>query len=386
MAINDDTAKSEQELLEKLLQHILLYSLIIMRSVPKKFWLTPVLLIIVIVSLHIFSSRADWVENIYSAHVYPVIASLLRILTRYIPFSFGDVLYTFVFAWLLIAIIRFFGSKPTWKKLFISLRNFVVKCLWVYIIFLIFWALNYYREGIGYKMDLIPEKYSTKDLKKVTAQLRDELNMNRRLMDSLHINYTDDKTTFSYAIQLYDSAKKNYPFLAYGQPDVKKMMFGVVGDYCGYLGYYNPFTGEAQVNTKVPPFIIPFTACHEIGHQIGFASESEASFAGYLVVRSGNSVVFNYSAYFDLFGYANGELFVRDSASARENIKLLDTLVRKDYVAYRKYFEAYKNPLEPLLTALYGNYLKAHNQPKGIESYDEVVAWLVAYYKKYGKV
>jgi len=35
---------------------------------------------------------------------------------------------------------------------------------------------------------------------------------------------------------------------------------------------------------------------------------------------------------------------------------------------------------------LYGNYLKAHNQPKGIESYDEVVAWVVAYYKKFGKV
>ena len=357
-----------------------------MRSVPKKFWLTPLILFIVIVLLHIFSFRYDWVEEIYSAHVYPVVSSLLRILTHYIPFSFGDVLYALVFIWLLIAIIRFFSNKPTWKKFFISLRNFVVKCLWVYIIFLVFWALNYYREGIGYKMDLIPDKYSTEDLEKVTAQLRDELNMNRRLMDSLHINYTDDKITFDDAINLYDSAKKNYPFLAYDHADVKKMMFGVVGDYCGYLGYYNPFTGEAQVNTKVPPFIIPFTTCHEIGHQIGFASESEASFAGYLVIKSGNSVVFNYSAYFDLFGYANGELFMRDSVSAKQNVKLLDTLVRKDYHAYRKYFEAYKNPFEPLLTALYGNYLKAHNQPKGIESYDEVVAWLVAYYKKYGKV
>jgi hypothetical protein len=357
-----------------------------MRSVPKKFWLTPLILFVVIVLLHIFSFRYDWVEEIYSAHVYPVISSLLRILTRYIPFSVGDVLYTLVCIWLLFAIIRFFFREPTWKKLFFSLRNFVVKCLWVYIIFLVFWALNYYREGIGYIMNLPPDMYSTEDLEKVTAQLRDELNMNRRLMDSLHINYTDDKTTFDEAINLYDSAKKNYPFLTYNHPDVKNMMFGTIGNYCGYLGYYNPFTGEAQVNTKVPPFIIPFTTCHEIGHQIGFASEGEASFAGYLVIKSGNSVVFNYSAYFDLFGYANGELFMRDSVSAKENIKLLDTLVRKDYHAYRKYFEAYKNPFEPLLTTLYGNYLKAQNQPKGIESYDEVVAWLVVYYKKYGKV
>jgi hypothetical protein len=357
-----------------------------MRSVTKKFWLKPIILCIVIVLLHIFSFRYDWIESIYSAHIYPVISSLLRILTGWIPFSFGDVLYTLAFIWVLVATVRFFLRQPTWKKFFIALRNFLVKCLWIYIIFLVFWGLNYYREGIGNMMNLIPDNYSTEDLKNVTVHLKDELNASRKLMDSLHINYTDDKTTFNNALQLYSYAKNIYPFLTYDHPDVKKMMFGTIGNYCGYLGYYNPFTGEAQVDTKVPPFIIPFTTCHEIGHQLGFASESEASFVGYLVIKSGNSVAFNYSAYFDLFGYANGELFMRDSVTAKENIKQLDTLVRKDYRTYRDYFKAYKNPFEPLLTALYGNYLKAHNQPKGIESYDEVVAWLVAYYKKYGKV
>jgi hypothetical protein len=35
---------------------------------------------------------------------------------------------------------------------------------------------------------------------------------------------------------------------------------------------------------------------------------------------------------------------------------------------------------------LYGNYLKANNQPKGIETYNEVVSWLIAYRKKYGEL
>ena len=121
-----------------------------------------------------------------------------------------------------------------------------------------------------------------------------------------------------------------------------------------------------------------------MAHQLGYASESEASFVGYLVIKQNNLPVFNYSAYFDLFSYANGEIFSRDSVAAKQNIKLLDTLVKKDYAAYRKYLNAYRNPVEPLLTKLYGSYLKAHNQPQGIQSYDEVVAWIVAYYKKYG--
>lgn len=356
-----------------------------MQSAKNKWWITPLILLIFIVALHLIALQPAWIEKFYSAHFYPFISSLLRILTRWIPFSVGDVLYGLAGVWLIVKTIQFF-RKPTWKKFLFAFRNLVVKCLWVYLIFLVFWGLNYYRYGIGYELKLYPEMYSTEDLRTVTAKLRDELNSNRRLIDSLHINYADEKTTAAQAIQLYDSAKKNYPFLAYNYTDVKKMLLSDIGNFSGFLGYYNPFTGEAQVNIKVPSCTMPFTTCHEIGHQLGFASESEASFAGYLIIKSGNSPVFNYSAYFELFGFANGELFVRDSVAARQNIKLLDTLVKKDYADYRKYLKDNQNPIEPYFTKLYGNYLKAHNQPKGINSYDEVVAWAVAYYKKYGKV
>ena len=348
----------------------------------RRWWLTPLILLIIIVLLHLLVLQPLWIENIYSTHIYPPVSSLLRILTGWIPFSIGDIVYASVFIWFLVKTLRFFVKKPTWQKFFLSLRNLLVKCLWVYVFFLLLWGLNYYRYGIGDKMSLIPDRYSTQDLITVTAQLRDQLNASRRLMDSLHINYTDDKTTFKKAITLYDTAKTIYPYLNYAQPDVKKLLSGTIGNYGGFLGYYNPFTGEAQVNTKVPAFIIPFTTCHEIGHQLGFASESEASFVGYLVINSGHFPVFKYSAYFDLFGFANGELFSRDSVAAKQNIMLLDTLVKKDYAEYRQYLKAYQNPISPLLTKLYGDYLKAHNQPKGIESYDEVVAWVIAYYKK----
>jgi hypothetical protein len=44
----------------------------------------------------------------------------------------------------------------------------------------------------------------------------------------------------------------------------------------------------------------------------------------------------------------------------------------------------YRNPIEAIIDHLYGQYLKANNQPSGKLTYNEVVAWLVAYYKKYG--
>ena len=51
----------------------------------------------------------------------------------------------------------------------------------------------------------------------------------------------------------------------------------------GYGGYINPFTNEAQVNAKVPQVRLPSISGHEVGHQIGYASESDTNFIGLTV-------------------------------------------------------------------------------------------------------
>src|SRR5437868_4617859 len=110
-----------------------------MQSAKKRWWLTPVILLCGIVLLHLLALQGGWVEKIYSVHVYPVVSSLLRILTGWIPFSLGDVLYGAAALWLLYKIIKFFIRKPSWRKFFLGIRNLVVKILWIYFIFLIFW-------------------------------------------------------------------------------------------------------------------------------------------------------------------------------------------------------------------------------------------------------
>ena len=89
-------------------------------------------------------------------------------------------------------------------------------------------------------------------------------------------------------------------------------MWGWLGNYSGFTGYYNPFTGESQVNSTVPVFTIPYTACHEVAHQLGYAKEMEANFAGYLAASTSDDNFFRYSVYLDLFRYANRNLFLLD--------------------------------------------------------------------------
>jgi hypothetical protein len=136
----------------------------------------------------------------------------------------------------------------------------------------------------------------------------------------------------------------------------------------------------------VPYYTIPYTTCHEMAHQLGYASESEANFVGYLAATHSEDPRFRYSAYADLFSYANRELFYLDSACARENFRRLDTLVKLDYKELVLFLRSHQNPLEPLLNRMYDSYLKANHQEHGIESYTDVTAWLIAYQRKYGKL
>jgi len=338
----------------------------------------------------LFSIFGGAVENIYSTAVYPVIAIILRAITGWVPFSLGDIMYALAVIWLLVKLFTLvkiaFKRKGSWKGFGRGLVKSAVRILCIYLLFNILWGLNYNRYGISYQLKLVQDKYSTEELKQLTAELLERVNTCRRAIGDTNITYPPYKQMFAEAGEAYDSAAHVYPFLCYRARSVKRSIYSELDNYFGFLGYYNPFTGEAQVNTNVPPFVIPYTACHEMAHQLGYGSESEANFVGYLSAVASKEEIFHYSAYFDLFNYANGELFARDTAAARSNYRMLDTLVKKDYHTYRDFFKKYKNPVEPVIRLFYGEYLKANKQPKGIETYDEVVAWLIAYKKKYGKI
>ena len=350
----------------------------------------PIILFVVVIIIKLFSFSPSVIEEWYSTKLYPVIAAFLRFVTGWVPFSIGDIIYAFAGIWSIVRIyksVRALLKRKITKETFIqSFRRTVIIMLWIYILFNFLWAMNYERLGIAYQLKLEPAAYSTTELKTLTSNLIDKVNTERLHLGVSSFKYSGSNEIFKEAKEAYDSAEKKYPFLHYSVMSVKNSMYGQLGNYLGFLGYYNPFTGEAQVNTTVPAFIIPYTACHEIGHQLGYGTEDEANFSGYLAAKSSKENTFHYSVYFDLFLYANRELYSRDSVAAKQNYKLLDTLVRKDIITYRKFLEAYRNPVEPYITMLYGKYLKANNQPNGMETYDEVIGWLIAYQKKYGEL
>lgn len=350
--------------------------------------ITWILLLLSAALIKLVSLRPAWIEEYYSTGVYRYISAVQRVLLGWLPFSIGDLLYAAAVLYVLVKITRviklavkkqlFKGwyKKAAWKVLYIA--------LWVYVLFNALWGLNYNRLGIAQQLQLDIKTYSTGEVMQLMTVLVQKLNSTYAGSLPARDSLTRKKNLFSKAAGSYGQAASQMPFLAYQARAVKPSLYSYLGNYFGYSGYYNPFTGEAQVNTTVPVFIQPFTTCHEIGHQLGYAKENEANFAGFLSAKASTDTAFLYSLYFDLYTYGIRDLYQKDTALAKGISNQLLPGVKNDFLCLRQFYSSYSTPLEPLIRKMYGQFLKANEQPVGMMSYNEVIGMVLAYTRRYG--
>ena len=338
------------------------------------------------------ASNSDWVEKNYSGKFFPHFSAVLRSIFSVFPFSIGDILYGLIVVLVLCKVTIFFFNKNYKNKLFNKLKiiNITIYTLnYILVTFLLFnlcWGVNYYRKGIGEQLGLAVKKYNTVELSALNGLLLKKVNLYRSVVAEKALGFQDERASFKSAIFAYKKSQRIYPFLKYEPVCIKSSLWSGIGNYMGVSGYYNPLTGEAQVNTSVPGFLLPFTACHEMAHQLGYAKESEANFVGYVVAESSDDIGLKYSAYLEMFMYANRNLYYADSVTAIAYRRQLSENVKLDLERLNKFYKDHQSFIEPAVSWFYDKFLKSNNQPSGMFSYSEVTAYLVAFYKKFGTI
>jgi hypothetical protein len=348
------------------------------------------ILLSITILIRIFSLNSERAEQLYSLGLYPYLSNALRYLLGWLPFSFGDILYGLAFiylAWKLYAGLRALVAKRvTNARMLLFMQRVFIKLLLLYIFFNALWGINYNRKGIASQLNLSMTPYSVEEVKNLNTVLVKKVNESKATILRQSMQKLSSREIFARADSAYSKLEHAYAFLKYHPSSLKSSLWGWLGNYVGFSGYYNPFTGEAQVNTTMPKFIQPFTTCHEIAHQLGYAKENEANFVGYLAAAASDDTRFQYSVYLDLFLYAGRNLFRADSVSAKKFAADLLPAVKADLKEWQDFNERHKNPAEPVVRWIYGKYLESNEQPLGVLSYDEVTAFLIAYYRKYGKL
>ncbi len=348
------------------------------------------MLILATIAIKWMSLYPDWVEKNYTYGIYPMISKTQRFLFGWLPFSIGDLFYAFLILVILLRVIKFFRllftRKLTRTYFSLALQQAIFIFLFVYVFFNLLWGLNYNRQGIAYQLNLDVKPTSAKDLDTLCRVLQAKLNLYASRTDTLKREQElgRKKDLFHQGYSTYAIASRKYSFLNYQPHSLKTSLVGFLGKYVGFQGYYNPFSGEGQVKASIPQFLQPFVVCHEIAHQVGYAKENEANFVGFLACKESASIDFRYSAYYDVYQYAIREMYRADLKTGLGIDSTLHPIVKRDRREYIQYLRKMGNPVAPFMLKMYDGYLRMNNQPKGYRTYNEVVTWLVAYYKRYG--
>ena len=345
--------------------------------------------VVMIICIEVCKRFPGFIEHYYAQGIYKPIGAAMRFIFGWIPFSVGDLLVAMLILWILsriLIIVRLLIKRENVKPILKRSGLVLIRLsLWMYIGFYLLWGLNYYRLGSSYLLGMLPEPYSTQETEKLVQNIVGKIEALSADSIAIDAGKTNDRKLLGLqARQAFKVAEKQYPFMQVKGESLKPNLLGPLQSYTGYGGYLFPLTGEAHANFYSPSFALPFTVCHEMAHQAGFGTESEANLIGFLAAKASNNRAFQYSAYAGIFQYAIAELYNRDSALARSFIDSLPPYYKRDRAEMRRFIETHENPIQPLLNGMYNLYLLSNNQPEGIDSYNYVVAWLIAFGKKYG--
>jgi hypothetical protein len=325
----------------------------------------------------------EFIEHYYSNGFYQFISKLFRYTLGWIPFSFGDLVYTFAvlygLRWFYINRKRLKTDTKRW------FRDVFAAISLIYFAFHLLWGLNYYRLPLHRNLNLEAD-YTLEQLIAVTRNLIDKSNtifVEIKQSDTTKIDLPYSKPEILKLAPLgYENLKETFPHLEYHPKSVKKSLYSYPLTYMGFSGYLNPFTNEAQVDGVIPVYLFPTTTSHEIAHQLGYAAENEANFIGCLATINHDDIYFKYSGYTFALRFCLNEVYNRDKELFDDLLKTVNPGILDNYKEAREFWEAYDNPLEPFFKGFYSHFLKANNQIKGMESYSYVVALLVNYFEK----
>ncbi|MBL4662534.1 MAG: DUF3810 domain-containing protein [Flavobacteriaceae bacterium] len=334
------------------------------------------------ITLLILRRFPEFIETYYSRGLYPIIAKASRYVFGWVPFSVGDIFYTL----LIILLLRwlFKNRRRIWTAPVSFVVDITASLSIIYFVFNIMWGLNYYRVPL-YKTLSLERDYTTEELISTTQRLiqkSNELHRQLGFADSTKVDLPySQQEIFDKSVNGYQNLEKEYPNLHYAPKSIKKSLWSLGLTYMGYSGYFNPLTGESQVNAKIKTHKFPVVSCHEQAHQIGYAAENEANFIATLATLHNDDPYIQYTGYIFALRYCVNEIARRDMDTYEAILPTINYGILESYREMREFWNDYENPFEDISKAFWDQFLKANNQSKGIMSYSYMVALVVNYFE-----
>lgn len=322
-------------------------------------------------------TQTQWIETVFIPRVFYPVSWIFRLITSWFSFSLGLLLIYFLAGLLVVVLVRNVHRVIRGRR---SAKDFLISLLaWsspVFFFYTITWGLLYYRQPISTLLHYNTGPATVEELRALCEDLVEQTNLTRGTLNDTTVYSADPFRILEKAPQAYN--RLSLPFLKYSIPSVKMATGSPLLAAMGTSGIYTFWSGEANVNRINSNVDLPSVALHEIAHQLGFASEDEASYLAWITGRDHPDKLFQYSACYNVVWRSLRRLQSVDSTYARHLYSRLDSAVYRDAETEYARWAPYRNPVQKyVISPFYNLFLKANGREYGSMSYDRVVDLII---------
>lgn len=328
--------------------------------------------------LQVLARKVDGFGQWYSKAIYPLFVNTIGRVMNMLPFSVAELGIYVLLIYIVILLVNTFRRK-TWKNL---VTYIVLIATALFFLYCVNCGVNYYRTSFAESAGLEGDRYAVSDLKDTCDWLTEKVNecskeVQRNENGVMFLSLDETKE----AVCAMEKLGILYPELKGYYPKPKGLWNHWILSVQELSGIYSPFTIEANYNTGMIDYNIPFTACHELSHLRGFMQEEEANFIAFLACLASEESDFRYSGYLQAWIHCTNLLYKIDYEAWEEIRMNLAKDVEIDLKANSEFWNKYDGAVAEVADKINDTYLKANGQSDGVESYGRMADLVVVYYK-----
>ena len=361
----------------------------------------PAVLIVLFYILRSNSAAMGWVERNISAPI----RGFFGLISSVYPLSLMEIFIILAIVWVIYFIVKTIKLSSRRGDKFIIIRRrlivFLTVIMYVWSMQIWLWNSGYFAPGFAERNGFRQQGVTVQQLTDVTRHFAQRANELSTLVyrDEYGSVFADRGELFDVSVYVYDNIVSEFPCLERRLFRPKPMMFSWLMSRTGYAGVFFAITGEANINTRMPIFLMPVTIAHEHAHMLGVFAEDEANFVAVLASITSGITAFEYAGY--LFGLMHlmRPLAGADPEAWREinqglsNEVMLDWRENFEFWQAQRTFDTGIGFVDTALTNLgrvtreavdnaYDRFLRANRQELGLQSYGAVVDLLVEYFSR----
>lgn len=338
----------------------------------KRFWVG--LFLLQIVSFYILS-KTEWAVRWFGIF-FDIRKNLGQNTLGQLSFSLGDYAYAGIGLYWVYFIVKMLRS-PTRTR---SAVQFLAILNGAYFVYQCFWGMMYFQPPLSQRLPQEPIR--VEEIKALAVRYLHLARQARRevAQDEKGIFRIKDKTK---AFQTIFAQQSTLPKeIQYRTPllhrNFKSSEFSFLLNKVGVLGYYNPFTTEAQFNEFLPDTYLLFTVSHEMAHQIGYAREQEASFIAFLLGKNADSAEIRYSTAFYTLKSLLNALPPSETMFVEQVLVQYSPEMKRDRQYEKDFAQKHRGTAQEIFGYANDLFLKS-NQQEGSVTYSYFVELLIRY-------